>query len=133
LIYVWAIEQDGLSKRNIPTSTKADDGQDVFVPWVLPIQASLSSPKVRTRNKMGVTTVGDHNEEEPRKQEARVFNRYYHMFAKGELRRLVCEAADELELSVGIKSDTTYFRGITVVQEGWERSNYYVEIRTWKR
>lgn len=77
----------------------------------------------------GMTAVGDESD----KREAQVFNRYYHMFAKGELRRLICEAADELQLSVGVETDLTKISGITIVQEGWEKSNYYVEIRTWER
>lgn len=86
LIYVWAIEQDSLSKRNIPVDgVPSNDGQDVFVPW----------------------TTAD----------GKVYNRYYHMFAQGELSALVQQAADE----VGER--------ISVVQDGWERSNYYVEVR----
>jgi tRNA (uracil-5-)-methyltransferase TRM9 len=83
LIYVWATEQDALSKREVPADT--GDGQDVFVPWVL----------------------GD----------GLVERRYYHMFARGELRALVDEATSALG------------GGVQVVQEGWERSNHYVELR----
>lgn len=136
LIYVWAIEQDELSKRNIPTSTSAAaDGQDVFVPWTLSSPVPRKTPKVRTkRQKKGVVTAKD-PEDEPLKdgkREPQVFDRYYHMFAKGELRILVCEAAEELGLSVGDKSNALNSRGIEIVQDGWERSNYYVEIRTWE-
>ena len=35
LIYVWAVEQDELSKRHIPIEQTANVGVDVFVPWVL--------------------------------------------------------------------------------------------------
>jgi len=58
-----------------------------------------------------------------------VFNRYYHMFAKGELVGLVDEAAQDLGLHIGHKVDGN--RGVEIVQDGWERSNYYVELRLW--
>ena len=57
------------------------------------------------------------------------------MFAKGELRELVCEAADGLGLHIGGVSDaqgTRETEGIEIVQDGWEWSNYYVEFRRWR-
>ncbi|KAJ3755830.1 S-adenosyl-L-methionine-dependent methyltransferase [Lentinula raphanica] len=110
LIYVWAIEQDELSKREIPTAyTSIDEeeqpGRDVFVPWVL-------SSNSRT--------------------EAQIFNRYYHMFAKGELTQLVSTAAKEMGLHVGEKTENAGSRrGVEIRMDGWERSNYYVELRCW--
>ena len=62
--------------------------------------------------------------------EAPVYHRYYHMFAKGELTRLTCEAAQEMDLVVGPPEEGR--RGIEIMQDGWERSNYYVELRCWK-
>jgi hypothetical protein len=98
LIYVWAIEQDSLSKRAIPVSEDGGNtqGRDVFVPW---------------------------------KTSEAVYDRYYHMFAKGELASLVLSAAQEL----GLSTDDTGTAGIRIVQDGWERSNYYVEIRRWTK
>ncbi|KAG6845737.1 hypothetical protein H0H87_005003 [Tephrocybe sp. NHM501043] len=115
LIYVWAIEQDELSKRKvIPDGDAETDGRgkDVVVPWVL-------TPQKGAREK----TTGQ-----------QVFNRYYHMFAKGELSGLVCDAARELGLDVGSSqaTDSHRQRGIEIVQDGWERSNYYVELRCWE-
>jgi len=134
LICVWAIEQDELSKRDVPVSNTAmEDGQDVFVPWVLPSQTAQKKLKVRTKRRMKSTQQDEvANEDEQERGQPQIFNRYYHMFAKGELQRLVHEAADELELVVASRSDSTNLRGIEVVQDGWERSNYYVEIRCWK-
>ncbi|KAE9400736.1 hypothetical protein BT96DRAFT_633862 [Gymnopus androsaceus JB14] len=109
LIYVWAVEQDDLSKREIPVeqSTELSLGKDVFVPWVL-----SSSDKTQADNQ--------------------VFNRYYHMFAKGELTQLVSEAAEEMGLRVGPKSEySVSCSGIEFKQNGWERSNYYVELHCW--
>ncbi|KAI0374965.1 S-adenosyl-L-methionine-dependent methyltransferase [Pilatotrama ljubarskyi] len=149
LIYVWAIEQDELSKRSIPgTSGSASPepegqknstgkGQDVFVPWVL---AQPAEPKSKTRRRG--------KEDDRREMGARdgtpptaprVYDRYYHMFAKGELNDLVVEAAGELELQVGepnaeseqSKSGEAGVYGVQIVQDGWERSNYYVELRRW--
>ncbi|KAJ7755039.1 S-adenosyl-L-methionine-dependent methyltransferase [Mycena maculata] len=104
LIYVWAVRQDEHSKRSIPTHD-ADDtgeaGQDVFVPWVL---------------------------SDDKKQ---VFNRYYHMFADGELATLAAAAAEELDLVVGPPRGQS-LKGVEIVQDGWERSNHYVELRRWQ-
>ena len=110
LIYVWAIEQDELSKRAIPQQASADElqqnGEDVFVPWVLPKQQGQEEPQV--------------------------FNRYYHMFARGELRDLVVAAAHEEGLQIGPRDESMEGRGMEIVQDGWERSNYFVELRLWK-
>lgn len=107
LIYVWAIDQDELSKRAIPTDGKSTTGQDVVVPWVLSEQGGGGG----------------------------VFNRYYHMFARGELVGLVHDAVNELGRQLGSPSpskDSPVSRGVDVVQDGWERSNYYVELRCWE-
>ncbi|TFK27369.1 hypothetical protein FA15DRAFT_679020 [Coprinopsis marcescibilis] len=117
LIYVWAIEQDELSKRAIPTEEQdvgEVQGKDVMVPWVL--------------NTAGSPSDGD-------KKHSEVFNRYYHMFANGELSALTMAAARSIGLIVGSKptSDQTgSSEGVEIVQDGWERSNYYVELRRWK-
>jgi len=95
MIYVWAIEQDELSKRA----------------WV------FSKPPA-----------GD---EPPTKQ---VYNRYYHMFAKGELPALVSAAAKDMGLVVGPRAATGQEAGVAgldIVQDGWERSNYFVELHRW--
>ncbi|KAF5386565.1 hypothetical protein D9615_001900 [Tricholomella constricta] len=122
LIYVWAIEQDELSKRQIPTGDGNSDriGRDVVVPWVLSKKTAAAGKE---------TLEGQ--VEQP------VFNRYYHMFAKGELPGLVHEAAKDLGIQVGqrpmVLSDiSTIRRGVEIVQDGWERSNHYVELRCWE-
>ena len=166
LIYVWAIEQDELSKRVIPahslrpvatatgTSSKEEtgeapspvieQGQDVFVPWVL---TSPQAPKPKTKVKRRHDLEDAETESQPPSssnragddaQEPRVYNRYYHMFARGELLQLVHEAAQKLDLRVGEPptqdgGQDTKRQGLEVVQDGWERSNYYVELRRWFR
>ncbi|KAI0064646.1 S-adenosyl-L-methionine-dependent methyltransferase [Artomyces pyxidatus] len=127
LIYVWAIEQDAQSKRQIPTSTDQSAlGQDVFVPWVLTSQTAPRKPNrqhVRDEADLAVDT---------QPVEPQTFNRYYHMFAEGELDELVRCAAVNLGLAVGA-SETDADAGIEIVQRGWERSNHYVEVRRWRR
>ncbi|KAF9466367.1 hypothetical protein BDZ94DRAFT_1281002 [Collybia nuda] len=116
LIYVWAIEQDALSKRTIPVDgATGTRGQDVVVPWVLSRQDKGSQAST----------------------EPQVLNRYYHMFAKGELSGLVQDAASELGLQLGPplglgEAPISISRGVEMVQDGWERSNYYVELRCWE-
>ena len=139
---MWAIEQDELSKRNVPTaSTEASDldssasGQDVFVPWVL-AQPQETKPKARRRGK----TEQQEAQEVPTPTVSapKVFDRYYHMFAKGELNDLVVQAASNMGLVVGeAPTDADYLGGgilgMQIVQDGWERSNYYVELRCWEQ
>lgn len=119
LIYVWAIEQDEQSKRIIPTDGEAANsqvGKDVVVPWVLSRQLGSTSKEGRM------------DSEQPQ-----VFNRYYHMFAKGELGGLVHEAVTEMGLEIGPSSSRgSRGAGVEIVQDGWERSNYYVELKRWK-
>ncbi|KAH9856950.1 S-adenosyl-L-methionine-dependent methyltransferase [Lenzites betulinus] len=161
LIYVWAIEQDELSKRSIPATSvpgSGDDaggvpemeskhvfagkGQDVFVPWVMSKPAE-PKPKGRRKGKSKLE-VPPEDKGIPRKEEAsqeapKIFERYYHMFAEGELRELVTEAATEMGLQVGACSlgeqemAGGLVHGVEIVQDGWERSNFYVELRRWKK
>lgn len=130
LIYVWAIEQDELSKRSIPTeSSSNNNGQDVMVPWVLKSQ----QPK---KKKTGREKDSEVEQNQPQDSQAQdpVFNRYYHMFAQGELRALVCEAAEEMDIQIGSQVDQLeHQRGMEIIQDGWERSNYYIELRFWER
>lgn len=119
---MWATEQDELSKRVIPgqESPRENPGQDVFVPWVL-----------ATRKDRGAVEII--NEDESREESKKVFNRYYHMFSKGELRELTIAAVEDLGLEIGNELDVSADQGVEIVQCGWERSNYYIEIRRWWR
>jgi len=131
LIFVWAIEQDEQSKRTIPVPSReglcayADGerysgGQDVFVPWI------LSSDNARPR------ALGAERSQNVPPEAVR---RYYHMFSKDELRELVQGVAQELGLKVSppLSNDVMASEGVEIVMSGWERSNYYIELRRWQR
>jgi tRNA (uracil-5-)-methyltransferase TRM9 len=117
LIYVWAIEQDDASKRILPTDTYSNDdpvGLDVLVPWV-----------------HNTTSSADSSQDGP---QAQIYKRYYHMFAKGELQTLARQAAENLGMLISDQApNNPTGDGISIVQEGWERSNYYIELLTWNR
>ena len=151
LIYVWAIEQDELSKRTIPTG--ADDsvaltvtkGRDVYVPWVLnPLTPETRPPKRRrkqaSRDSSPIGLVeGEVAAPAQQSDPPKVFHRYYHMFARGELRELVIGAAAEMGLFIGssLEAKSTHngveTAGLEIVADGWERSNYFVELRRWRQ
>lgn len=130
LIYVWAIEQDELSKRSIPVDDGLDTGMDVFVPWVTSQQGALCHKDTKHHaetfhndNKDTVASSRNHGI---------MYDRYYHLFGKGELRRLVQEAAADMGLVLGSPGLLDACKaGCEIVQDGWERSNYYVELRRW--
>ncbi|KZT26268.1 S-adenosyl-L-methionine-dependent methyltransferase [Neolentinus lepideus HHB14362 ss-1] len=142
LIYVWAMEQDSLSKRIIPggqqtgetqvVTDKDKRGVDVFVPWVLKEPSSnRSNIPARHTSHQGTSPLTIMHE-----SSAKAFNRFYHMFAAGELEQLVIEAAEDMNIQLGPKSTDSSINagvsGIAVVQSGWERSNYYIELQRWR-
>ncbi|KAF8709003.1 Methyltransferase domain, partial [Rhizoctonia solani] len=145
LIYVWAVEQDELSKRVVPDIIEGNvsfaKAQDVLVPWVMQ-QEQKSKSKVNTRR----IRKGDHKQEEvqpnsPPPQPSSthtntpVFQRYYHLFVAGELTELAKLAAARLNLAIGpMPVDTHASRhqqGVCISPEGWERSNLYIELTKW--
>ena len=141
LICVWAIKQDELSKRKVPTTKQSLDdtestvgneaGQDVFVPWVL---STSAQSKGTTKADAASDLTSQHFAKSSPSEEPVVFNRYYHMFARGELVELVRSAAKGLRLQVSSRPETGSVgtRGVEIVQDGWERSNYYVELKNWQ-
>ncbi|UZJ52186.1 hypothetical protein CBS101457_001506 [Exobasidium rhododendri] len=99
LIYVWALEQRGESRRKFEQISPNNDeqGRDLLVPWIL-----KSSDPGNTAEKQ----TGDDKD--------KVFQRYYHVFEKGELESLVEDAAREMpEVIVHLEIS------------GWERGNWY--------
>lgn len=115
LIYVWAVEQGNLSKRYIPPTggDSSSAGRDVFVPWVL--------------------NHSQNNERKSLDDGPLVFNRYYHMFVEGELENLVRDATLNLGMVVGSTDSSVERRGVEIVQKGWERSNWYIELKCWRK
>ena len=106
LVYVWALEQTG-SRRGWGGEEGGGE-QDVMVPWV------LSPPRKGRSEKRG-----EKNKEEPRKGEEeggedetgkRTFERYYHLYRKGELERDVTAA------------------GGVVLEAGYEKDNWWAII-----
>jgi tRNA (uracil-5-)-methyltransferase TRM9 len=60
------------------------------------------------------------------------------MFDKGELGQLVQTAAQEMGLKVGPllmheADECEGTEGIDIITSGWERSNYYIELRRWRK
>ncbi|KDQ60750.1 hypothetical protein JAAARDRAFT_560833 [Jaapia argillacea MUCL 33604] len=148
LVYVWAMQQDELSKRAIPaigdpSSSRVEDpspktGVDVFVPWVLASQPQdKKQSEGHSRNLIAKKRAEESVQHDGVGTDApsQVFNRYYHMFAEGELEELVVRAAQGLGLKVGSHNEGVsegHTSGVAVVQNGWERSNYFVELRRWQ-
>ncbi|KAG9031113.1 tRNA methyltransferase, has a role in tRNA modification [Tulasnella sp. JGI-2019a] len=175
LIYVWAVEQDPLSKRVIPETNHASatsvettgpgssgskaalKEQDLLVPWLVnppPAPAATTQKPSRRQRKhakevtavavsagpedsMGLSSL------QPGALETKVFQRYYHFFEADELHNLVCEAAAFMELQIGSPphrdqdyslsvGSTKTTKGVEIVNEGWERSNLYIELRLWE-
>ncbi|KLO18633.1 S-adenosyl-L-methionine-dependent methyltransferase [Schizopora paradoxa] len=144
LIYVWATRQDELSKRSIPrASPPAHDelpykvprsiGKDVFVPWKLTPGAPRGDSKYH-QNVNGKDEISSTASQQTRRTD---FDRYYHMFDEGELRLLVKEAAADLGIGERAKANETLSGTaksgtfLEFVQDDWERSNFYIELRLW--
>lgn len=82
-------------------------GQDVFVPWTLTGRHRQQSS-------------GDTNSTDA----GQTHDRYYHLFERGELEQLVQEAAEEISSDDRLGGAKT----VEVVESGWERENWYVEL-----
>ncbi|CAE6397413.1 unnamed protein product [Rhizoctonia solani] len=143
LIYVWAVEQDELSKRVVPdasedskSSTKA---QDVLVPWVMQQEQNPKSKTKPRRGRKADYSQGEAHLISPPQQlaghaDSPVFQRYYHLFVSGELTELAKAAATKLSLTIGpvpIDTHADGRQGVYISPEGWERSNLYVELTKW--
>ncbi|PWN88360.1 hypothetical protein FA10DRAFT_280906 [Acaromyces ingoldii] len=96
LVFVWALEQRGESRRKFDENGQPGEGderQDLLVPWVLKSPGQAPQP--------------DSGEE-------KVHQRYYHVFKSGELEDLVREAALSFP-HLRIHREVS----------GWERGNWY--------
>lgn len=94
LIFVWAFEENKSVRRHKLTVLNGNE-QDVLVPWNMSEFKEEKEPK---RSKL--TSEASEASEE--------FQRYYHLFKRGELDDLVVEAGGKI-----IKSD-------------YDRDNYYI-------
>ncbi|KAK4135575.1 S-adenosyl-L-methionine-dependent methyltransferase [Trichocladium antarcticum] len=100
LVYVWALEQ-GTSRRGWEEGGE----QDLLVPWV------LKSRQKQQKQQRGTKNQGGGAPEEPGAAPSHpdpVFQRYYHLYRKGELEEDVLAA------------------GGAVVASGYERDNWWV-------
>ncbi|ORX36178.1 hypothetical protein BCR36DRAFT_417150 [Piromyces finnis] len=89
LIFVWAFEQD----------RKKYDEQDVLIPWHIPKKKYLNKKSLNKK---------DYTESEKSEHLVK-YERYYHLFKKGELDDLV----DQIKIG-------------KVVETGYDRDNWYV-------
>jgi len=87
LIYVWALEQ-GDSRRGWTDG----DSQDVMVPWV-----RKSSAPAKQKN-------GQNNQSDNRQAAEETFQRYYHLYRKGELENDVQQAGGKI-IKAGYEKD----------------------------
>ena len=101
LIFVWAFEQNKSVRRHKLTVLDGNE-QDVLVPW------SMSEFPVKLEDK-------EDKEKEPEskriKKDESAFQRYYHLFKKGELDELVKEADG------------------TILESGYDRDNWYIKFQ----
>lgn len=108
------------------------------MPWVV---AQTPEPKPRTPQQSKKTEAIASEESKSAlvlpETPKQVFNRYYHLFSQGELTELVMEAALDMGLVIGqppeAQTQGPKIRGLQIVQDDWERSNYYVELRRWEQ
>lgn len=115
--------------------------QDVLVPWVMQ-QDQKPKLKIRSRRGRSKTDPAAQEETDPHlvehpivSNDSPVFQRYYHLFAPGELTELATTAATKLNLYIGPKPLEVHtedqIHGVYISPEGWERSNLYVELTRW--
>lgn len=100
LIFVWAFEENKSVRRHKLTVLDGNE-QDVLVPWSL---AEFSSPNSKKRAKIAGQSEESANDSEN-------FQRYYHLFKKGELDALVLEA------------------GGKILESGYDRDNWYIKFQ----
>lgn len=118
LIYVWALEQK-TSRRGWDEG----DEQDVMVPWVMKVKKMVDATtsgrtkKCRKVTAQPIASQDSHSSVEVLEKEQdkagdipadKVFNRYYHLYRKGELEQDVQDA------------------GGTVLESGYEKDNWWV-------
>lgn len=104
LIFVWAFEENKSVKRHKKLKIIDGNEQDVLVPWNMnEFSGSVKEPETKRPKSTA--------EEDPEDQEES-FQRYYHLFKKGELDELVLEAG-----------------GVEILESGYDRDNWYIKFQ----
>ena len=91
LFYVWAFEQE--------TSRRIFEGQDVLVSWNIPKRYGAKSTERNNDIPIPEEFVSEND---------RTYERYYHMFVKGELEDLIVKACPNAALESGYHRDNWY-------------------------
>lgn len=106
LIFVWAFEENKSVRRHKLIVLDGNE-QDVLVPWSMSEfkNSDTKNPKEPESKKVKK----DETSQEEEEQE--VYQRYYHLFKKGELDELVKEA------------------GGTILESGYDRDNWYIKFQ----
>ncbi|KAJ9131052.1 hypothetical protein NKR19_g9644, partial [Coniochaeta hoffmannii] len=100
MVFVWALEQKG-SRRGWDEGAE----QDQLVPWVMKPRQQKKKKEEEKSNEEG----GDgERERDDKKEEEKTFQRYYHLYRKGELEEDVVAA------------------GGVVLESGYDRDNWWV-------
>lgn len=115
LIYVWALEQKG-SRRGWDEG----DEQDVMVPWVMKVKKAAIDNTGSNKSRKAKARADDLDGPQRSAKEVesgqggtahaqtdRVFNRYYHLYRKGELEQDIQNA------------------GGMILQSGYEKDNWW--------
>ena len=106
LIFVWAFEQQ-------PDSKRIFDTQDTLVPWSMPRKYQHSE------HRSSIDTEEDGAVEASKNQ---IYQRYYHVFVKGELEDLLMNTIQMIQISDPLASKMT----VHIEQSGYERDNWYI-------
>ena len=120
LIFVWAFEENKSVRRHKLTVLEGNE-QDVLVPWSMsefPVKKEEFKEKVKEEEELKEEEQEELKEEEEKESQSKrvkkdesAFQRYYHLFKKGELDELVKEA------------------GGTILESGYDRDNWYIKFQ----
>merc|ERR1719181_20809 len=96
LVYGWAQEQDG----DVSRSRHRFPEQDVMVPWHHRTNIKMQKPlALREEGKEGIHVDGE-KKEEKKEEEAKVFDRYCHVYVQGEMEELFSHVTEAKVLEV---------------------------------
>lgn len=104
LIFVWAFEENKSVRRHKLTVLDGDE-QDVLVPWSM---NEFKDKDAKNQSKRPKIDSDDQAEQAQPAEPPELFQRYYHLFKKGELDDLVVEA------------------GGKIIESDYDRDNYFI-------